>query len=138
MRPDSSYEEGCVGGESLMRLMRLPGEPPKALLVHSFVMVLGAVLTETDVVERASSSGEGDAFALLGGAAGRISGVLMGGEEASEAAAETGADAEAEVEPLSRDAAVLSSRLLLLLLLSFLQGRQPSRHRLAHDQSWQR
>jgi hypothetical protein len=101
-----------------MRLMRLPGEPPKALLVHSLVMVLGAVLVETDVVERASSSGEGTAFALLRGAAGRISGVLMGGEEASEAAAETGPDAEAEVEPLSREAVVLSSRLMLLLSLS--------------------
>lgn len=57
MRPESSYDEGWVGGDSPIKLIRFPGEPARPPLVHSLVM-LGAVLADTDVVERASNKGE--------------------------------------------------------------------------------
>lgn len=46
--------------------------------------MLGAVLAETEVVDKASSEGDGSGFSLSGAAEGRISGVLIGGEEALE------------------------------------------------------
>jgi ABC-type cobalamin transport system permease subunit len=82
--------------------MRLPGEPAKAPLGQS-LLILGAVLAETEVVERASSNGEGVGFALSGAAMGLISGVLMGGEDALEA------------EPLLDEAALLALSVLLVL-----------------------
>ena len=58
--------------------MRLPGELAKApARAHSFVM-LGAVLAETDALDRASSMGDG-AGRTLSGTEGLLSGVLMGG-----------------------------------------------------------
>jgi hypothetical protein len=62
------------------------------------------VLAETDVVDRASSSGEGVGFASLGAEMGLISGVLTGGEEALEA------------EPLLDEAALLPLPLPLAIL----------------------
>lgn len=74
-----------MGGESLIRLMRLPGDPAMPPLDHSLVM-LGAVLADTDVVDRASRSGDGAWLPLYGayGAEGLNSGVPEGREEASE------------------------------------------------------
>lgn len=40
-----------------MMLIRFPGEPAKLPLAHSFIM-LGAVLAETDVVDKASEMGD--------------------------------------------------------------------------------
>ena len=54
-RPESSYEDGWVGGDSPMRLMRFPGEPEKGGRIQS---ELWAVLAETDGVEYASSDGD--------------------------------------------------------------------------------
>jgi hypothetical protein len=64
-----------------MRLMRLPGEPASPPRAHSLVM-LGAVLAETDVADRASSIGETAGLTLFGAHAGRMSGVLAGGDDA--------------------------------------------------------
>jgi hypothetical protein len=55
----SSYDDGCVGGESPIILMRFPGEPAipaGAPLVQSFM--LGDVLVAREIVETASSRGE--------------------------------------------------------------------------------
>jgi hypothetical protein len=71
-----------VGGDSPIMLIRLPGEPAKPPFAHSLVM-LGAVLADTDVVDKASSDGDAAGFALFG-RDGRISGVLMAGDEDSE------------------------------------------------------
>jgi len=71
--------------------MRLPGEPakpPGPPLIHSFVM-LGAVLAETEAVDRASSMGDGAWLTLptwsgtLEGL--RTSGVLIGGVDSFDA-----------------------------------------------------
>lgn len=72
-----------MGGDSPIRLMRLPGEPARPPLAHSFVM-LGAVLADTEVVDKASKSGDAAWLTLYGGTEGRISGVLTAGEDASE------------------------------------------------------
>ena len=56
-RAESSKEDGCVGGESLFKLMRFPGEPAMTVLAHSLVM-LGTVLGDADVVDSAPRSGE--------------------------------------------------------------------------------
>lgn len=72
-----------MGGDSLARAMRLLGEAAIRFLAQSWIM-LGAVLAETEVVDKASSEGDGSGFSLSGAAEGRISGVLIGGEEALE------------------------------------------------------
>lgn len=63
--------------------MRLLGEAAIRFLAQSWIM-LGAVLAETEVVDKASSEGDGSGFSLSGAAEGLISGVLIGGEEALE------------------------------------------------------
>lgn len=64
--------------------MRLPGEPAKGpARAHSFVM-LGAVLAETEALDRASSTGDGVGW-TLSGTMGLMSGVLMGGVDSLEA-----------------------------------------------------
>ena len=67
-----------------MMLIKLPGEPARPPLAHSFVM-LGAVLADTGVVDKASSIGEMVGLTLYGGTVGSISGVLIAGEEELEA-----------------------------------------------------
>ncbi len=76
-----------MGGDSPMRLMRLPGEPasPGTPLTHSFV--LGAVLVAKEAVDTASRSGEVARPPLVGGLAGFSSGDWREGEDASEAEA---------------------------------------------------
>lgn len=64
-----------------MMLIKLPGEPARPPLAHSF-MTLGAVLAETDVVESASSMGDTAELTLY---VGSKSGVLTGGVELVEA-----------------------------------------------------
>lgn len=104
----SSYDEGCVGGDSPIRLMRFPGDPaspppPRSPLPprdddHSFVMFVAVVLGAVDegakdAVEMASRSGEVPRRRLppLGGRdgdVGFISGVCTGGvDSASEVGA---------------------------------------------------
>lgn len=79
--------------------MRLPGEPAKPpALAHSFVM-LGAVLAETEALDRASSMGDGVSLTLSGTDEALMSGVLMGGVDSLEVGR------------------LLLERLLLLLLL---------------------
>lgn len=63
--------------------MRLLGEAAIRFLAQSWIM-LGAVLAETEVVDKASSEGDGSGFSLSSAAEGLISGVLIGGEEALE------------------------------------------------------
>jgi hypothetical protein len=63
--------------------MRLLGEAAIPFLAQSCI-TLGAVLAETDVVDKTSREGDGSGFSLSGAAAGLISGVLIGGEEALE------------------------------------------------------
>jgi len=63
--------------------MRLLGEAAIRFLAQSWIM-LGAVLADTEVVDKASSEGDGSGFSLSGAAEGLISGVLIGGEEALE------------------------------------------------------
>jgi hypothetical protein len=61
-----------VGGESPIKLMRLPGEPARPPpLAHSFV-ILGA---ETDALDIASSMGDAAGRTLSGASDGLISGV---------------------------------------------------------------
>jgi hypothetical protein len=56
-----------VGGDSLIRLIKLPGEPPKVPLAQSLI-VLGAVLAETEVVDKASRAGDMLGFPFWEGA----------------------------------------------------------------------
>lgn len=72
-----------MGGDSLARAMRLLGEAAISFLAQSCI-TLGAVLAETEVVDRASREGDGSGLSLSGAAVGLISGVLIGGEEALE------------------------------------------------------
>lgn len=84
-----------------MMLMRLPGEPAKpAALAHSLV-ILCAVLAETDALDRASSIGEGVGL-TWSGRTGLMSGVLIGGVDSFE---------------VGRLLTLGADRLLLLLLL---------------------
>lgn len=66
-----------------MILMRLPGEPAMPLLIHS-LFILGAVLADTGVVDKAASIGETAGLTLSGPEEGWISGVSAGGVEATE------------------------------------------------------
>lgn len=59
------------------------GEAAIPFLAQSCI-TLGAVLAETEVVDKASKEGDGSGLSLSGAAVGLISGVLMGGEEALE------------------------------------------------------
>ena len=75
-----------MGGDSPMRLTGFPGEPEKAPRIQS---VLGAVLADTEVVDRASREGEASdktrlAFSEVGTAVGLTSGDGTRGEGTSE------------------------------------------------------
>jgi hypothetical protein len=54
IRVESSKDDGMVGGDSPVKLMRFPGDPASPALAHSFVM-LGIVVSGTG---RASRVGE--------------------------------------------------------------------------------
>lgn len=95
-----------------MMLMRLPGDPTKPPLVHSLFM-LGTVLTEAGVVDRASSIGETAGLTLSGGEDALISGVTAGGVEAED----EGALLFLLLPPLSTLMLTLPFSLLVLLLV---------------------
>lgn len=78
----SSYDDGCVGGVSPIRLMRFPGEPAIPAgppLVHSFM--LGDILVANEVVDTASSMGDAAVGPFEGGYEGFRSGDWRGGGE---------------------------------------------------------
>jgi hypothetical protein len=54
----SSYDEGWVGGESPMMLIKLDGEPARGPIALAQSLALGAVLAEMDVADSASRSGD--------------------------------------------------------------------------------
>jgi hypothetical protein len=103
-----------VGGDSPIKLIKLPGEPARPPRAQS-LFILGAVLADTGVVDKASNMGETAAGLTLSGAAvGLISGVSAGGEEVADVA---GLLVMLLFVPLPP---ALSLSLLLLLSLEFL------------------
>jgi hypothetical protein len=66
-----------------MILIKFPGEPAMPFLIHS-LFILGAVLAEAGVVDKAASIGEAAGLTLSGPEEGLISGVSTGGVEATE------------------------------------------------------
>jgi len=78
----SSYDDGCVGGESPIRLMRFPGDPAMPAgppLAQSFM--LGDMLVANEVVDTASSRGDAPCRPFAEGYEGLISGLWRGGGE---------------------------------------------------------
>lgn len=85
----SSYEDGWVGGESPMRLIKLEGEAPKGPVCLVQSLALGAVLTEAEVVDTASKVGDTVGFPFIGMDAGIVgfrSGEGSGGGDSGDGA----------------------------------------------------
>ena len=85
-RLGSSYDDGCVGGDSPIKLPRFPGDPEKGARIQS---ELWAVLAEIEGVENASRDGDVAVtvgFPCFGGgtAVGLTSGDCAYGEDASD------------------------------------------------------